>query len=408
MGRTFDRKTFWQTVGMLVLAFPFFEPMSIVELADKWGGIISIVDKLFDVWKMLSVCIIVTLFLVGRSSVKLSALLVLFIGYWTIIFIATLHNSGNIVSVCLKAFHVLALTILIEMSIDRKKIVVLMHALWLLLSTYVIINFASICIFPDGMYSYGMFGYQDIEQKCYWFLGNRNGHSFIFLFTIFSGCIYDYLKFERIRIRTWGICGIIFISSLIVWSATSLVAVCITLFLLIFGNRRIFRKLISPVKIWLVSMGTSILIIIFRIQNFLQYFIISVLKRDLTFSKRTEIWNYALSEIKGHFLLGKGIEYDAYMRKTVHYDHMHNQYLDTAYMGGIILFILYCFILWLCLRQISLCKDTYLKRIFSSAFAGYFVLFIAESRRSLVQFFMMLVVGFYIARIEKKENMRNV
>lgn len=408
MDRTINKKEFWQTVGMLVLVIPFFEPMSFVELADKTGGILRIIDQLFDMWKMFSSVVILTLYLFGRTKVKLSVLIVLFVAYWGIIFVSTLYNSGNVISVCLKAVHVLALAILLEMSIDRQKLSVLMHALWILLSSYIIINFLTICIFPQGMYSYGMFGYQDIELSCYWFLGNRNGHAFIFLFALFCGCLYDYLKFHRIRTRTWVVCGIVFISSLLVWSATSLVAVSVSLLLLIIGNNNTFFKFISPVKIWLASASVSILIIIFQVQKYLDYFIVYILKRDITFSKRTKIWDYALTEIKSNFLLGKGIEYDDYMRKTIHYDHMHNQYLDTTYMGGIFLLILYCIILWLCLKKINQCNNIYLKRIFTAAFSGYFVLFIAESRRSLVQFFMMLVLSYYIVILDNKEKNADV
>lgn len=211
---------------------------------------------------------------------------------------------------------------------------------------YVIINFFTLLLFPNGMYQSGAY------SSCY-FLGYDNTHISVQLPAIVLISIVSIYKDGKINIKAWGVIFVVAVSALITFSATSVVGISIFIcgLIIIFPrkNKKYYRfiKLPSPLVTFILFGVISTFLIGGSTFGGIKDTILNVFGKDSTLASRTLIWKNSLLNISKEVLWGYGYESgETVSSKLVNISGQsgwglspHNFYLSVLYTGGIILFI---------------------------------------------------------------------
>ena len=167
-----------------------------------------------------------------------------------------------------------------------------------------------------------------------------------------------------------------------------------------------------PTSVTLFSIVIFVIIVLLRMQDRFEFIIKDLLHRDLTFTGRTLIWDYAIKNIKNNLLFGIGI-YDYKMRRlqTGVY-HAHCTYLNVLFENGIIGAISYLLIFIKVGNKLMENKSNSLVNMVSYFFFIYFIITLMEVYMNNVMLYILLAVGYNISiilddRKEKVEDEKN-
>lgn len=213
-------------------------------------------------------------------------------------------------------------------------------------ATYVIINFFTLLLFPNGMYQSGAY------SSCY-FLGYDNTHISVQFPAIILVSILSIYKYGRINIKAWGIIVVVVVSTLITFSATSMIGIsifiCGIIILLPRKNKKYYKfiKLPSPLITFILFGVISAFLIGGSTFWGIKDTILNIFGKDSTLASRTIIWKNSLFNISEQLIWGYGYESsETVSSKLVNISGQtgwgvspHNFYLSVLYNGGIILFI---------------------------------------------------------------------
>lgn len=202
-----------------------------------------------------------------------------------------------------------------------------------------VINLVTIVLFSDGIIS-------SISGNMY-FLGTRVTFTrYFFLFIIPAGLEYIYYKKKMKLLIILGTS----IFSFVKYDVSTAITCCLVLIVLFLAKDKLksFIKLNYTLP---VTMTLSAAFIFCNAANWFRFFIENVLNKNLTLTKRTEIWNIAVKmivETKEKLLLGHGIvnKGDFVYNYGVYWP-AHNQLLQWVFEYGVLgtffvaLFIMY-------------------------------------------------------------------
>lgn len=145
-------------------------------------------------------------------------------------------------------------------------------------------------------------------------------------------------KFKRDRYITFASFSYFVLFAIVIIqgkSATGFVGLCVFFgYILVFRNREI-PKFLEIKYIVIYSILFFILIYYFHIQYYFETFIATVLKRNMTFTGRTSIWDAAIRIIKENPLFGIG-SYGNYSSFLNGNSHAHQYWLHNLLSGGIV------------------------------------------------------------------------
>ena len=136
-------------------------------------------------------------------------------------------------------------------------------------------------------------------------------------------------------------------------------------------------------------------IVIFRFQNYFEYIIVDLLKRDLTFTGRTYIWDNVMTYIKNNKLFGLGFCDMVIRMKTIGIYHAHSTYLNILFESGISGLIAYNGILIENGKYISKNKNLYIKNVISFLFFTFFIICITEVYTQLHIIYLLFALNVY-------------
>lgn len=350
----------------ILLIIPLFKPNCISAL---YPGI----NTFLNYYLILSSIIIFTLYFVNCKISRNLLLIILFLG---VLLLTTFINNGDIYSAFLSTIKILSIGFLIDFSISKKSRFVLM-AFEFVFSLLVYINFISLFIYPNGMYVSSVSGYYHN-----WFLGFKNIHILYILPAILFSYINNYLENKYVSIRTIVLIIISLFSILKVWSATGIVGMLLVLFYSIF-QKRVFSSKIYSFKNYMISTISIFFgVVILRIQNLFKYFIVDILKKDLSFTGRVYIWDYVINYIKKKTMLGYGFEKASvrYSKGTIpHSYHAHNIILELVYKTGIVGFLIIVLMIRDCGKKLSECKTDIISKILSFWIFIYMIITLTEA-----------------------------
>lgn len=324
----------------LFLLIPFFK----TDFMSRYSNL----DEVLNIWKMISVMLIFFLYLKRGKATKNMILIIIF-ELWQVLI--TIFYKGNVQTICSYAIIIIALAMLIEsVSILNRKM--FFSALLFCFEILIYINLITMVVFPNGMYITGTTLTGEAIQN--WFLGFKNIHIVFYLPAILVTLIYSELYGKKIR-RNLLICAIIF-CTIIGKSATSIIGISVLLMLLIFSKLSKKNRVLK-FKTLMIVIGVLFLgVIIFRVQGILSNLFVDVLNKDLTFSNRTKLWDITIEDILKRPLFGHGwqdIEKRHIMYNSSTIISAHNQILEYLYIGGIVLLLIYLYIIYCIGKQIN-------------------------------------------------------
>ena len=151
-------------------------------------------------------------------------------------------------------------------------------------------------------------------------------------------------------------------------------------------------------------------LIILRIQEKFAYIIKILLKKDLTFTGRTLIWDNTIKYIKRRPFFGYGVEpYDIRGLKNNNLAAIfaHNQILEIIYQGGLILYVLYSYLMLIIYKKFKEYKDNNVIKIFSIYFLALFIMMLTEVYNNPTIFMMYMIAANIDLLIKFKEGEKN-
>ena len=281
-----------------------------------------------------------------------------------------------------------------KIGIEDNKI--FLSAILLCFEIVIYINFATLIIFPDGMYLTETTNFN-------WFLGYDNTHITYFLPPLLIALIY--IEMTNKKLRGSLLIIVIVISCLMRWAATTVMGLAIFLILLI----PIFRKntKIFNFKTYMIAtLVIFVTMVLLRLQNYLSFLIVDILGKDLTFRNRTPLWDTTIEYIKENILLGCGwqsndVRHIMYNSSSV--ISAHNQILEYVYLGGIPLITIYVYMIFYINKISSKIKENKIIQYISIAFFSLQIMYIAEVFINPIIYFI-LIIALYSDKIVDKYN----
>lgn len=184
--------------------------------------------------------------------------------------------------------------------------------------------------------------------------------------------IYKNYKHKNLELIIIISIGMLFISN----SSTAIVIAFISIILMIINKFNI----VMQEKVLMIAYGISFfMMIILRKVNFFDSFIKNFLKKDLTFTGRTYIWDYVMSKVTKNPLLGYG-RGNQIISSSFDVNETHNFILEIIFNYGFIGFLMMLFIINKSLLKINQYQN---RKAAMSIFLGIFLYFIIGLTESI-------------------------
>ncbi len=366
-----NRKSIRLVIFYILMLFSYFQ-------FDSLNYLFTPLLAVYKIFHYISFLIILFLFIKNK---KFSKIIVYMLVYLAILFFTSILNGQQVSQVINYAAPIVSLCLITDYGI-RNHTKEYLTALAIILNLLIIINFATIILYPSGMYI------NSTGYKQNWILGYKNSHILYLLPCVVVNFILSFKNKEKLNVKSYIIFAICFISILSVNSSTGIVGIMIILLYLIFRKYFDRIKLIngySSLFIYLLSFGS---IMILKVQNLFKFLIVDILKKDLTFTGRTYIWDSVLKCIKIHPLIGYGnvtYQYNKYIFTT------HNVILDVLYRSGIVGFLTYILILFEACGKLYKNRKDEVSRFLSIILLVYFVMMLTEAYNINYYFFILVI-----------------
>lgn len=213
-----------------------------------------------------------------------------------------------------------------------------------ILELLIIINFITILIFPNGMYTTVSEGMFSSGLNINWFLGYKNPMVRLMIPTCTFSFIYSILYNKKRIIWSWCILAISFITVIIVKSSNGILGILILCFYIFLSNKKyaqIFLQYINLIRTFIVVLIVNFLIVIFRKQVIFSFIINVILNRSsIHLSGRTAIWDAALKVLVENPIWGYGEATSRVLQNQIYAPHPHNYILYVLLQGGVIALLL--------------------------------------------------------------------
>lgn len=311
---------------LIIALVIFFEPQMFKEENFK---ILMYVDKLYKIAKLIVSALVIYIYIYNS---KISKIVISMIIFQIIAFASTIINHGSITRFAGPAITTVTMIMIAEIIINNKELFNISKKMNIYFRICFIINVLSV-ILVDGFKIY--------EDELY-FLGIDNRWIFSYLPWMFFELIYAQ-KSENYR-NAYVSFGLIELSLLYKWSVSAFLLNLIWLVPLIAKNKIHFTKIAVPTFVF--TLLSNILIVFCKIQNIFSK-LLSNLKKDITLSGRTLLWDNVLKNAKNKPILGNGMQTLIYDKDffgssanneldCLKVGHAHNSYMTILYRYGIL------------------------------------------------------------------------
>lgn len=338
---------------------------------------------------------------------KLSLPVIILGGVYGLFILSAVINHVELIGTIQKFTPYFCLAILCDYWMKRYGIHTL-NSLHFVLLVYTFINFATIIIFPQGLY------FANTSAKTVvacWFLGYKNPQIRTLLFALVLEYMFNYRPRKRLKIRTIVVTLVIAATLVHIKSATALFAFAVYLILLFLlkKNSSFLIKVLSPWGIIIMFAVGTLLVVFVDILPYISK-ITAVLfrgKNVVTGSDRIYVWKAAIEIIKKHFLFGIGETNFTTVVSVFSVTHPHNYFLFQWLSGGVGAVILSVLFFHSTLRKMFKRKARFEYRIFIAASIVIFIMGIVESLTEFPLLYAVFVVGYNLDRIYPYEMNRN-
>jgi len=386
--------------AIFALMFPHLKPKCIKFFSP-------IFYRVWDGFRVLSLLILVFLF-VRRftKDKKLPSPVSWVIGVlegW--ICLNTLIKHGDYVEVFSLAVSAMGIVLLADYYADR--ITELLTSLMLNYEWIMYVNLITVLKYPHLGVT------QDWEYCSYfngtpiYFFDSDNGFMYLCIPAVCVALLYLRMKLAQGQkiagiMRSVSLTTASYACVFILKPTTTMVAMAVIAMVMVVALiPGIRRCVIFPVA-FVCGIAANLAIVVFRVaetQPFLAELIQTKLKKTVTFSGRTPIWDWFQAEISGHLLTGLGNPEGGYLIEEKFLDHIHNQYYDLLALGGIIALLFFLAAVVLVGIEATRHHKTWSARIMTAVFSGFFIMCIPEVCR-LGSIFLLFPLAYHVGKLE--------
>ena len=260
--------------------------------------------------------------------VRIDVLGALAIVYWLVLLTSTLLMDTSVVS-CIRNYLPCTAAILLARALYDTRKRELLLAVFLVFFGYLLVNIWGMLFVPvgDKVFHKGDF---------YGLLDNRNLFPRVFLASVGSSALLDYLNGRAISIRTIIAFLACLVQSAISLSTTGMLALVFFGIALFAIQWRQMRKYLNALAYSIGYLVLFFAFVVFRLQGVFGALITEALHKSITFSGRTEVWDrvFELAADPDHFLFGYCGSLDYLIPGPLPIWTGHNAILDVLYTSG--------------------------------------------------------------------------
>lgn len=344
-------------------------------------------DTISNVFKIMVIAVLGVWFVYFYQKVSLFFVGIVFFEVWRVL--ATIYCGGNYTSLFLAIFNALAICLVVEMGLKTDPDALLDGASFTL-GLFVLINFATILLFPQGMYEFNNY-----TQN--YFLGYRNNSIMLFFPAIIFSIVRSLRKYNKLTLSSFVITAVSFATVILAFSATSVIGMTVfTLFLLLALINKM-PNFLNIITYLAINIAYFFGVIILRLQEAFAFIIVDMLGRDLTFTGRTKIWDSALAAFAKSPVFGVGEIENQASRDLIGATHAHNYYLDLLYKSGLPGFLIFFAILIICgVALYRNRKNGKIPFVVSGAICAFMIMLQSEAYYNIYYFFSILTLAAFI------------
>lgn len=190
------------------------------------------------------------------------------------------------------------------------------------------------------------------------------------------------------------------------WSATGVVSWFVMIMYLVFIYKRYLEKFLDIQKYYLVFIISQIGFVFLRIQKYFSYIIEVILKKSITFTGRTEIWDLSFRMIKRSPIFGYGVyEGNGLIWWNNGYYYSHNGILEVMLQGGVVALIVFIVLFIIAAVPLYKYRNHYVSGIISSGIFAVLIIMLAEAQITSIWLFGLLCIATCVPQIiEQVEN----
>lgn len=344
-------------------------------------------DTISNVFKVMVIAVLGVWFFYFYQKVSLFFVGIVFFEVWRVL--ATIYCGGNYTSLFIAILNALAICLVVEMGLKTDPDALLDGASFTL-GLFVLINFATVLLFPQGMYEFNTF-----TQN--YFLGYRNNSIMLFFPAIIFSIVRSLRKYNKLTLSSFVITAVSFATVILAFSATSVIGMTVfTLFLLLALINKM-PNFLNIITYLAINIAYFFGVIILRLQEAFAFIIVDMLGRDLTFTGRTKIWDSALAAFAKSPAFGVGEIENQTSRDLIGATHAHNYYLDLLYKSGLPGFLIFFAILIICgVALYRNRKNGKIPFIVSGAICAFMIMLQSEAYYNIYYFFSILTLAAFI------------
>lgn len=368
---------------------PFFKPASL-------QFIIPDLEELFDMCRIFSFIVIVVIYLYNRKYSKLIFTLILYQGI--LLFSTALHH-GDYWRLAVNSGTVISFTMITEIVLKQNP-KLFFRSILLVYSVLIPADFILYLIYPNGLVR--------SSGHTFHFLETRNSFAHFFIPIIVCLCIYAAYynhKFTFLSLFTI-LCG----SARLVmtWSATGVVSLMIIVIYIGLIYKSNYGRFLDICKYYIAFLICQIGFVFIRVQKYFSYIIEVLLKKSLTFTGRTEIWDLSFRLIKKSPILGYGVyEGSGLIWWNNGYYYSHNGILEVLLQGGVVALIVFIILFIIAALPLYKYRTHYISGIISTGIFSVLVIMLAEAQITSIWLFGLLNIATctpqIIEQIEKEK-----
>lgn len=323
-----------------------------------------------------------------KCSVNLcSPIIITAISYYSYVYGISYYEGleyasyGNFISIFL-----LLIIMLYSMDLIKYKTYDFINMLYYLFFAYIFIDIFTILLFPNGLPGI----YSDYGEQ--FLFGNKNNHTIqILMFLLLSVWKYQCENRKSIIQLVMALIMTLFLI-IMLNSSTTFVSVLFAVFGIILYIHRITWLFVSAKKLLAANLVLNFLIVN-GYTAFLTPIVVDMLGKDLTFTTRSEIWEKVIPLIFLKPFFGWGNFNNDESTFFLGHINTHNQLLECLFVGGIVLFAIFCYSLTLLSVKIDQ-MDSVNKKIIGVTFlVAFFIKITFEQVASahISWFFLLLL-----------------
>ena len=308
------------------------ESISFVFVDDSYyGNLVKTIKEKCDA------VAVVTFF----HDVKPSRFMILTICYFAYLIVITFiyHNKAADIHLIISNLKIVFMLCVIEYLLKRTPNSTI-NIMFFILITFVIIDFASIVLFPNGLYqTEQIWNEWSSSQEAQWIYGNKNNR--VYWYAVLS--IITWLRYvfnNKSKVMVLITSGISIVAMMLVKSSTAtIVAILVSVGFFYLTYKKQTNINMNSYGI-LVIYGCITVLILLGSTSLLKPFVEGVLHKDMTFTGRSIAWERVLLLIASKPVFGWGVvdgETATGLLKSIAFVNPHNQLLDCLWQGGIIL-----------------------------------------------------------------------